>query len=614
MCGIAGFVGKGNLGDLQLMSKALIARGPDDNGNYLDPNHSVYFTHRRLSIIDLADGRQPMSDTNEDVTVTFNGEIYNAPELRELLIKDGYSFKTSHSDTEVLINGYKKWGSDLPKFLNGMFAFAIYDKKNGHIFLSRDRFGEKPLYYYHDQENFIFASELKSLRKHSYIKTDICDIAIQKYFAYGYIPAPLTSYQNCHKLKPGHSLILNIASHKLTSLTYWRFELRPDHHITSESDVVDELDHLLKKSVQSRLVSDVDLGIFLSGGIDSSAILYYATTLLDKKNINTFTIGFNETSFDESSYAKKIAHYFNVKNHRKTLDTNGIKNLIPEIFHHLDEPISDPSIIPTYFLCNHARKHVTTALSGDGGDELFAGYDPFSVLKMANFYDKIIPKMVHQKISNLAQLLPVSHRNLSFDLKAKRGLRGLSYDKDLWNPLWLAPAGPEYLKDLFHKPMQIEDIYSEAITLWNRNNSLDLVDKTLEFYTNLYLPNNILVKSDQASMMNSLEVRSPFLDNDLADFCMKLPNHFKFKNGSKKYILKKLLENKLPKEVLNRKKKGFGLPVAKMLMDYDFKISNHHNNNINLDLLNSAYHHHKNKSQDNGSLIWSYMAIENIIK
>jgi len=605
MCGIAGFIGIGNRADLNSMSQALIARGPDDDGKYIDEENSIYFAHRRLSILDIKDGHQPMQD--DDIVVVFNGEIYNAIQLRKSLSQEGYKFKTSHSDTEILIHGYKKWGQDLPKFLNGMFAFTIYDKRKQKIFLARDRFGEKPLYYFYDSKNFVFSSELNSLTKHKLVTCDINELALQKYFAYGYIPAPLTIYNNCFKLKPGSVATLNLNNNKIDFFTYWNFSLQPDYNIKSENEVIEELDYLLEKSVKSRLISDVPLGIFLSGGLDSSAILYYANKALNKNDINTFTIGFSEKSFDESIYAKEVARFFGVKNYNEILDDNKIKNLIPTILQNLDEPISDSSIIPTYFLCNHAAKHIKTALSGDGGDELFAGYDPFAVLKFANFYDKIIPKFLHKQITNLSDLLPVSHNNLSFDLKVKRGLRGLSQNKNLWNPVWMAPISHEHLKELFFKPIKITDLYSEAITLWDKNNNLDIVDKTLEFYTNIYLPNNILAKTDKASMMNSLEVRSPFLDNDLVEFVQKLPNRFKYNNGSKKYILKKLLSNKLPTNVVQRKKKGFGAPIAKTIANYNFRTDNISNELINHKSLNSLYKNHKDKKQDNGVLIWSYV-------
>ena len=612
MCGIAGFIGKGDLVDLKAMSSKLISRGPDDQGSYVDKDKSIYLFHSRLAITDIKNGQQPMFDNSSNIIVIFNGQIYNSNEIRANLVDQGYNFKTSHCDTEVLINGYKKWGVDLLKYLNGMFAFVIYDKIKNQIFLARDRFGEKPLFYYFDNNNFIFSSQLDSLISHRSIKAKTQDISLQKYFAYGYVPEPLTIYSKCYKLQAGNSLLFDITKKSIYENCYWQFSLQPDHSIKSEESVIEELDMLLANSVKQRLKADVDPGLFLSGGIDSSLILYYSRKFLDKKDIKTFTVGFNEESFDESKYAKQVAGFFGVKNYNKALDTNKINQLIPKIINKLDEPINDPSLIATYFLSNHTQQHVKFALSGDGSDELFAGYDPFSFLKMAQFYHKIVPDFLHKKVISLARLLPVSHKNMSWDFKINRGLRGLSYQEGLWNPLWLAPISVEQIGDLFYKPIRIEELYSEVITLNEKNKNLSLFDKTLEFYTKFYLK-AILTKSDRASMMNSLEVRSVFLDNKIADFCMSLPNHFKFKKGIKKYILKKLLKDKLPQDILNRKKKGFGVPIANLITKNTSLVHSSDNNVFNISFISQAMKNHQNKTQNNSQFLYSLLIINKFI-
>ncbi len=614
MCGIAGIIGPGSKENLTSMSIELIHRGPDDHGVYIDEKNSIYFAHRRLSIVDLAGGAQPMQDQEGKIIVIFNGEIYNFLELKKELINRGHNFNSSHSDTEVLIHGYKEWGEDLPTHLNGMFAFAIYDKGNGKVFMARDRFGEKPLYYYYCNGNFAFSSELSSLSK--YNKIDICldDLALQKYFAYGYIPAPLTIYKNCYKLKPGYSAIFDIKNKKFITKSYWNFSIDPDYTLNNEKALIEELDYRLKNAINLRLRSDVPLGIFLSGGIDSSALLAYSVELLGKDSIDTFTIGFDDNSFDESGYAKQIADFFGVKNHHKILNFEKMKELCPSILNRLDEPIADPSVLPTFFLSEFARQHVTVALGGDGGDELFAGYDPFNALKIAQLYSALIPQIIHKKIRSLAEFLPLSQKNMSFEFKVKRALMGLSYEQKLWNPTWLAPTNEEQLIHLFNKPIQMEEVYSEAIEAWVNSPKLDPIDKTMEFFTKFYLPGSVLAKVDKASMMNSLEVRAVFLDNDLAEFCMKLPNHYKFRNGTKKYLLKKLLDRKLPQNILQRKKKGFGVPLSKWLMDFPSHVPSPNISQINYKAAENLWNQHRQKKKDNRMFMWTWLVLDNFLK
>ncbi len=613
MCGIAGFVGEGSDHDLISMADDIVHRGPDGRGLYSDKSKAVFLAHQRLSVVDIEGGHQPMRDSNDEVILVFNGEIYNCLSLRNSLTADGYKFKTSHSDTEVILNGYKKWGTDIPKYLNGMFAFVIYDRLNHQIFMARDRFGEKPLYYYFDHKNLIFSSELGSVTKHTVVSPELDSLAVQKYFAYGYVPAPLTIYKNCYKLKPGHSISYDLHNKKIISNEYWKFRLEPDLSLTDEGRVIEELDYLIENAVKSRLMSDVPLGLFLSGGIDSSAILAYTCKSMDKSKIKTFTIGFNENSFDESEYANNIAEYFEVENLQKKLYLNDAKNLCPAILSRLDEPVGDASIIPTYFLSEYTRQYVKVALSGDGGDELFAGYDPFNALKLAEIYKKIVPKLLHKGVVRLAEMLPISRSNMSFDFKVKRALKGLSYNEQLWNPVWLAPSDPGEINELFNKAVRTDELYSEAIEVWNERNNLDMIDKTLEFYTKFYMPGNILTKVDRASMMNSLESRAVFLDKDLAEFCMRLPNHFKYKNGTKKYILKKLLQKKVPKDVLERKKKGFGLPVSKWLMDFPEEIPMRKVMGMDMRQVEKLWSMHRESKQDNRLFMWNWYVLQQFI-
>ncbi len=569
MCGICGFVGAGDRSILASMNEAMVHRGPDAGGLWHDDREAVHLGHRRLSIIDLSGGAQPMWTADGTLGIVFNGEIYNHLELREELIKAGHRFLTDHSDTEVLLHGYRQWGRDLPSRLNGMWAFALYDRKRREIFLSRDRFGKKPLFYSLQNHTFAFASELTALIRHPQIPADIHVGSLKKYFAYGYIPAPSTLYRQIFKLPGGHNLLLKMDAMVYRVSKYWDFVLEPFEHVSANPEEAwgEQLRELLRKSVRRRLMSDVPLGVFLSGGVDSSAITAFAAEAAGQARMKSFCIGFEEASFDETKYARIIAERYQTEHYEEILSMERARGLLPEIVGKLDEPMGDSSLMPTYLLCQETRKHVTVALAGDGGDELFAGYDPFRALGMAEWYDRLVPGTVHQAIRMAVAALPSTHRNMSLDFRLKRTLRGLSYPRRLWNAVWLGPLDPRDLEALFREPTDIEEVYAEAIEQWEACKQENLIDKTLQFYTKLYLQDDILVKADRASMMNSLEVRAPFLDIELVDFVRKIPHAYKYRNGQTKYILKKALEPVLPREILYRAKKGFGVPIGRWFQE-----------------------------------------------
>ena len=563
MCGIAGFVGTGTLEDLRRMTNKLLHRGPDAEGLWYDQR--IYLGHRRLAIIDLQDGQQPMWSSDGKLGIVFNGEIYNHLTLRKILQTKGYHFKTDHSDTEVLLYGYQAWGSDLPHHLNGMWAFVLVDLHNRTLFCSRDRFGKKPFFYTLQSELFAFASELTAITEHCNIHPSLSQLALQKYFAYGYIPAPHSLYQGIYKLPAGHSLLYHLDSHQVTVKKYWDFVLEPFTHRPKhpEKEWSEQLRHLLSQSVQRRLMADVPLGVFLSGGVDSSAIATFMCQHLGADQVHSFSIGFTEPDFDESKYAQQVAHFLGTQHHLEVLSLEKSQTVFPTLITQLDEPMGDSSLLPTYLLCHYARQKVTVALGGDGGDELFAGYDPFRALHWARLYHQIVPKTLHQGLLMLFARLPVSHRYMSLDFKIKRTLRGLSYPQKFWCPVWMAPLSPSELEELFQTPLSLEELFSEAIEQWEACSQTHLVDKTLQFYTRLYLQDDILVKADRASMMVSLEVRSPFLDIDVVDFVRRIPHEYKFRQGQTKYLLKKALEPLLPKDIIYRRKKGFGVPIGK---------------------------------------------------
>lgn len=562
MCGICGFAGPGDKAVIRAMNARMAHRGPDGQGVFHSARHGLYFGHMRLAIVDLASGAQPMSTADSLLTVTFNGEIYNHLELRRELEAKGHRFQTGHCDTEVLLHGYREWGSQLPGKLNGMWAFAIHDAGRDELFLSRDRFGKKPLYYHLRPGFFAFASELTSLLEHPEVPDSLDLAALRKYFAYAFIPAPNSLYAGVRKLPGGCNLLVHLNDFSSQKERYWLYRVEPFETLPKnpEAEWGEQLRELLDNAVKRRLMSDVPLGVFLSGGIDSSAITAMAARHVD--SLRTFSVGFTDASFDESAYSIRAAQLFGTLHQQDTLSLDNALDILPDLTARLDEPMGDSSLLPTYLLCRETRKHVTVALGGDGADELFAGYDPFKALAAAERYSTLCPRPVHKALRLLASRLPVGHSNMHLSFKVTRFLSGLSYPKPLWNPVWLGPVEPRMLDELFSAPCDPEEVYSEAIEAWEAAPSPNIVDKTLEFYAKLYLQDDILVKIDRASMLNSLEVRAPFLDIDLVNLARRIPHGYKFRNCQGKYILKKALEPLLPADILHRKKKGFGAPVG----------------------------------------------------
>ena len=565
MCGIAGFVGRGNRGDLTAMTRVIAHRGPDADGHWVDEANGVYLGHRRLSIVDLVGGAQPMWTADERVGVVFNGEIYNHEALRERLKARGCVFATDHSDTEILLHAYREWGDDFVTELNGMWAFAIYDRDRSRLLLSRDRFGKKPLFWFQSGGTFAFASELTALRQHPACPQSTSAVALRKFFAYALIPAPHSILEGVAQLPAGHNLVFDLAREIPRIARYWEYRLEPMEPGRSDDDLADELLEVIESAVRRRLMADVPLGIFLSGGVDSSLIAALAARHVPAGALKTFSIGFTEPSFDELPFANRVASLIGTDHHTETLDLDKALDCLPRIFELLDQPQGDSSLLPTWLLSRFTRRHVTVALGGDGGDELFAGYDPFLALRKAELYSKVIPRPAHEAVRMLAGSLPVSHANVSLDFKVKRTLRGLSHPASRWNPVWLGALEPREISEFLDQPVDPEELYSEAISAWDATPGGDVVDRTLQFYTRIYLADGILPKVDRASMMNSLEARAPLLDIEVADFARKLPNSHKLRGSTTKYLLKKAASRVLPAEVVHRKKKGFGSPIGAWL-------------------------------------------------
>jgi asparagine synthase (glutamine-hydrolysing) len=578
MCGIAGFVGRGDLDVLRRMTDAIRHRGPDAEGQWHDPQRGIHLGFRRLSIVDLACGSQPMwcqcarCGEPGSVGVTFNGEIYNHVELRSQLAALGHEFQSHHSDTEVLLHAYREWGDGFLERLNGMWAFVIYDRARGRLFGARDRFGKKPFYYFHERGTLGWASELNALTQHPDCPRELDTVSLQKYFGYCYIPAPRSIYKRVWKLPAGGSFSCDLGGAGGESTPkvsrWWRFAIEPDERLAADLPALEEnLRTVLDCATKRRLMADVPLGLFLSGGIDSSAVAALAAKHLPKGALNTFSIGFHEASFDESAYAQRVAQHVGTTHHHETLDLERAADLLPELVARLDEPLGDGSLLPTYLLSRFTRQHVTVALGGDGGDELFAGYDPFRALQAAERYTRWVPRPLHTAIKMLAGRLPVSHKNISFDFKVKRFLRGASYPPAIWNAAWMSALEPSEIAELTATPCEVEELYSESIEAWDRAPNHSFVDRALQWWTELYLQDGILAKVDRASMLCSLEARSPFLDIEVVDLARRIPSHLKLRDRATKWILKRALRGLIPDEIIDRPKKGFGMPIGRWLRE-----------------------------------------------
>ena len=611
MCGIAGFVGSGGLATLQAMMDRLVHRGPDGEGAYEEPESQVLLGHRRLAVIDLDYGAQPMWDADRQIGIVYNGEIYNHASLRQELEAHGHRFQTDHCDTEVLIHGYRQWGRSMLERLNGMFAFCLFDRPGRKLLLARDRMGEKPLYYYSAGGLFAFASEPYALFAHPEIDFELDGQGVQKFFAYGYSPGRSTVFKNVQKLLAGESLVYDLAQGEQSRQRYFTFRLKPDSALArrSEDELAEEMREHLNRAVALRLEADVPLGLFLSGGIDSSAILASACWQRPPQSVEAFTIGFEEKSYDESPYAITAARHFDCRHHLRKLTLDETRNSLSRVFSDLGEPFGDPSILPTSMLSAFAREKVTVALSGDGGDELFAGYDPFAALKPANVYHKLVPGQVHRLMRGLAGYLPVADSNMSIDYKIRRTLMGLSYAKPYWLPAWMSAIEPDEMHEFFSDPLPTEELYSEAREVWDDNLTGNDIDRTLEYFTRIYLPDDILLKTDRAAMMHSLEARAVFLDNDLVDFAARLPREFKIRGGERKWLLKRALAGILPRQLLERPKKGFGIPISAWLRELE-PPSGGVEFPINAERILESWQSHRERRSDHRLLLWNWLSFQ----
>ena len=564
MCGIAGFVGEGDREVAERMARALIHRGPDDEGYFILPGE-VGFGFRRLAIIDLKTGNQPIFNEDNTVAVMLNGEIYNFQELRKEL-EPRHIFRTS-GDTEVIAHLYEEVGEKVFEKLNGMFAIAIWDGKKRKLVLARDRFGKKPLYYAITGDTLIFGSEPKALLAHPALRPELDIEALNLYLMYEYVPSPRTIYRGMSKLEPGTYLIF--ADGGLTVSRYYEVRFGMRQTPLSESDATVELDRRLEDSVRLRLVSDVPLGVFLSGGLDSSTVAYYASRL-SKEPIKTFAVGFEEASFDESIYAKKVADLLRSEHYEARFGARDLLDLIPGIADKLDEPIADPAILPNFLLSRFARQNVTVALGGDGGDELFMGYPTFQAERIAGWFDSLLPDFVRDRaILPALGLLPVSHSYMSFDYRARRFFLGLQHGKAHRDSVWIGAFTPEEAREVLYPDARsrlMDNEFAELDRHMQRVRGRSRWEQAVFRYLTRYLAEDVLTIKDRASMFASLELRAPFLDFRVVEFANSLPLNFKLRGFTTKFILKRLMKRVLPSEIVFRRKKGFGVPIGKWLL------------------------------------------------
>jgi asparagine synthase (glutamine-hydrolysing) len=562
MCGITGFVrNDGKPVDealLARMNEAIRHRGPDEDGFYV--NGSVGMAMRRLAIIDLKSGQQPIHNQDRTAWIVFNGEIYNYLELRQKLEKLGHTFYTN-SDTEAIVHAYDQYGTDCPKHLRGMFALAIWNERAQELFLTRDRVGKKPLLYALVNGQLIFGSEFSALLQHPDVSREIEPEALDYYLSYMCIPAPLTAYRAIRKLEPGHWLRWRKGEIQIER--YWQPDFTKKLDI-DEEEAGERTVEILRDAVRVRLMSEVPLGAFLSGGIDSSAVVALMSQESSER-VKTFSIGFDEQDFSELHHARRIAEHVGADHHEFIVRPDAVE-VLPTLVEHYGEPYADSSAVPTYYVAKETRKHVTVALNGDGGDESFAGYERYIAMGITEKYRRVPSFLRESLIKETVNLIPTSPTKRSRVSSAKRMLDAVSQPRVNRYARWVSVFNDETKKPLysanFREQTSAADPTGLLETWFKRANGIGILDAMLLTDQMTYLPNDLLVKVDIATMAVSLEARSPFLDHHVIEFAASLPQHLKARRLTTKYLLKKVLRKLLPSENLNRRKMGFGVPIG----------------------------------------------------
>ena len=600
--------------ELQRMAETLSHRGPDGDGVWTARH--VGLAHRRLAIIDLhASADQPMSNEDGTIWITFNGEIYNFQELRQILEAKGHTFRTQ-SDTEVIIHAYEEYGRACVEQLRGMFAFAIWDARTQTLFLARDRVGKKPLYYFLSHDCFVFASELKALLIDDAVPRAPDLVGIDHFLALQYIPAPLTAFQGVRKLPAAHWLELR--HNHIEMGRYWELHFTPKLRITM-ADAIDELKTYIAEAVRLRLVSDVPLGAFLSGGVDSSAVVASMAQQSDRP-VKTFSVGFEDAAFDERLYARMVAERYGTE-HTELVVKAPVADVLPRLVWHYDEPFGDASAIPSYAISELTRQHVTVVLNGDGGDESFAGYDWYIIARRIQRGD-LIPLWLRQWLSAGLQCLPRRWRQHQPLRKLTRLAAVMAKEPAGRHARWPRSFAPEDRWELYTEEYRTTLVGSDPeaffVDVFARTDAQNCTDAALNADVNLYLANDLLVKMDRATMAHALEARSPFLDHKLMEFVARLPTEFKLQGVQKKRLLKAMLRGQLPDVVLDRPKMGFSVPLAHWFrhelhdMAHDLLLSDRSLNRgyFNTTVIPQMLNQHCRGHEDHSDHLWNLLVLE----
>ena len=620
MCGINGIISKSSTPEeisnsLKKMNQLIYHRGPDEDGFCIE-NHektTVAMAMRRLSIIDLSTGKQPIYNHDKSIVIVFNGEIYNYQILKKQLENKGVTFKTK-SDTEVILKLYEAQGESSFADLDGMFAFSIYDKNRNKVFISRDFFGEKPLYYYKNDENFFWASELKSIINNLDNKPEISKQGLNLYFRLTYTPAPFTIYENIFKLEANHYIDYDVNTHS--------FQIHKINTIKKEkqniafAEAKKELKNRMLQSIESRSISDVPLGTFLSGGVDSS-IVSLGLSQMNHQKIETFSIGFDKASFDETDKSKLVAKLINSNHHEFIISEKDIKKNIHEILLNFDEPFADSSALPTYLVANKTRDFVKVALTGDGGDEVFGGYNKYYIGKLNNKYTNVVPAFLHHASKRiLNKLLTTKDDNRGKRFKLKKFVNAINYNNEhYWNIISLGFSNDT------EKLLKTNSIQTSVFGYYKEKSNITQ-PKTVHEYREIdrlmSLEGDMLVKVDRTSMLNSLECRAPFLNKSLWEFANSLPEDYLLKGFSKKHILKEAFKEEFPEGFLEKSKKGFVVPVGdwlrsglkKELESYIETALLEKQNLFNIDYIQQLVKNHLTGKEDNSYKVWTFYTFQ----
>jgi asparagine synthase (glutamine-hydrolysing) len=569
MCGIAGFVVNRPMEHrrevLGRMTAALRHRGPDDEGAYVD-NH-VALGIRRLAVIDLAGGQQPIANEDGTIQVVLNGEIYNFADLRHRLERHGHRFRT-RSDAEVIVHAYEESGAECVRDLDGMFALALWDDSRKNLLLARDRMGEKPLYYYAGPDVFVFGSELRALLQHPSVPVTLSLESVARYLLFECVPAPHSILTDIAKLPSGHTLVVSPGD-KPRLARYWDIRFSPDYSL-GEPSWRERLQAQLEASVKSRLVSDVPLGVFLSGGIDSGTIAALATRASLPGPLRTFTVGFDEPTYDERPFARQIAEHCGTEHHAIVFSPQDALGLMDSVGELLDEPLGDASFLPRYTLARMTRATATVVLSGDGGDELFCGYPTFPADRPARWLRRLLPPAIQRTVRTVVEQLPHSPHYGSVDFLLKQFVRGLPYEPEVRTQLLLGGLTPSEQAGLLSQAVQGSlnafDPYAELTRTIDDTSLRDPMERMIYQHCHFYLADQTLVATDRSTMAAGLEVRAPFLDPALVELACRIPTRFKLRNGVvTKYLLKRTIGDLLPSAIVSRRKQGLGVPVAAWL-------------------------------------------------